>query len=168
MIPNPFISLAVSINSHVVAIHGTQIAWLDTEAGLTVAQAVDDAGVFTQNDPYGLMMAFLGMGIVFIALLMFYIIFTNTPRFYTISFKEKFKNPFLRRKPAASSKNVQNPGDMPLSELTGEVNAAIAAAIYLYRSELHDHENTVLTIKKVARTYSPWSSKIYGIRNQNR
>ncbi|HAH59495.1 MAG TPA: phage tail protein, partial [Bacteroidales bacterium] len=31
--------------------------------------------------------------------------------------------------------------------------------------ELHDHEDAVLTIKKVARTYSPWSSKIYGLRN---
>lgn len=29
----------------------------------------------------------------------------------------------------------------------------------------HDVENTVLTIRKVARTYSPWSSKIYSLRD---
>ena len=43
------------------------------------------------------------------------------------------------------------------------VYAAIAAAIHLYGEELHDVENTVLTINKVSRTYSPWSSKIHGL-----
>jgi len=43
------------------------------------------------------------------------------------------------------------------------VYAAIATAIYLYGEELHDVENTVLTINKVSRTYSPWSSKIHGL-----
>ena len=45
-----------------------------------------------------------------------------------------------------------------------EVNAAIAMALHLYQSELHDYENTVLTIQKVSRNYSPWSSKIYTLR----
>jgi len=54
-----------------------------------------------------------------------------------------------------------------VADLTGEINAAIAAAVHLYRSELHDFEDTVLTMKKVSRTYSPWSSKIYGLRNLN-
>ena len=41
--------------------------------------------------------------------------------------------------------------------------AAIATAIHLYGEELHDVENAVLTINKVSRTYSPWSSKIHGL-----
>jgi glutaconyl-CoA/methylmalonyl-CoA decarboxylase subunit delta len=49
--------------------------------------------------------------------------------------------------------------------MTGEENAAIAAALYLFFSELHDQERYVMTIKKVSRTYSPWSSKIYNIWN---
>ena len=28
----------------------------------------------------------------------------------------------------------------------------------------HDSENTILTINKVKRAYSPWSSKIYSLR----
>ena len=28
----------------------------------------------------------------------------------------------------------------------------------------HDRENTILTINKVRRAYSPWSSKIYNLR----
>ena len=51
------------------------------------------------------------------------------------------------------------------SVMTGEENAAIAAALYIFFSELHDQERYVMTIKKVSRTYSPWSSKIYNIWN---
>jgi hypothetical protein len=49
--------------------------------------------------------------------------------------------------------------------MTGEENAAIAAALFLFFSELHDEEKYVMTIRKVSKTYSPWSSKIYGIWN---
>jgi hypothetical protein len=51
----------------------------------------------------------------------------------------------------------------PEAAAANGVYAAIAAAIYLYGEELHDVENTVLTINKVSRTYSPWSSKIHGL-----
>jgi hypothetical protein len=50
------------------------------------------------------------------------------------------------------------------NNISGEVNAAIAMALYLYSSELHDQENPVITMIRVSRTYSPWSSKIYGLR----
>lgn len=53
----------------------------------------------------------------------------------------------------------------PKVVMTGEENAAIAAALYLFFSELHDEEKYVMTIRKVSKTYSPWSSKIYGILN---
>ena len=55
--------------------------------------------------------------------------------------------------------------EKPKAVMTGEENAAIAAALYLYFSEMHDEEKYVMTIRKVSRTYSPWSSKIYGIWN---
>jgi hypothetical protein len=47
--------------------------------------------------------------------------------------------------------------------ISGEVNAAIGTAVFLYLEELHDEEETVITIKKVSRNYSPWSSKIYNV-----
>ena len=46
----------------------------------------------------------------------------------------------------------------------GEVLAAIATALYEMSDDNHDIENTVLTIRKVQRSYSPWSSKIYNLR----
>jgi len=50
-------------------------------------------------------------------------------------------------------------------EKTGDVNAAIAMALYLYLNETHDEESNVITIRRVSRTYSPWSSKLYSMRN---
>ena len=46
---------------------------------------------------------------------------------------------------------------------SGEIYAAIAMAIYEV-TELHDDENTILTIKNTVRNYSPWNSKIYSLR----
>ena len=126
-----------------------------------------DEPAFAEGDPYGFMMALIGMVIVFSALILLYLIFSNTPILFTQSFKNRFKA-FLNLGKLLPLVPVHT--DLPpkeASDLTGEVNAAIAAAIHLYRSELHDHENTVLTIKKVSRTYSPWSSKIYSLRNFN-
>jgi len=52
--------------------------------------------------------------------------------------------------------------------LAGEVNAAIVMALYLYTNEIHDQEDPVITMIRVSRTYSPWSSKIYGLRKSPR
>ena len=54
--------------------------------------------------------------------------------------------------------------DLANDKLSGEINAAIAMALYLYSNEMHDQENPVITMIRVSRTYSPWSSKIYGLR----
>ena len=41
--------------------------------------------------------------------------------------------------------------------------SAIALAVKLNKAEMHDRESDVITINKVARVYSPWSSKIHGL-----
>jgi hypothetical protein len=45
---------------------------------------------------------------------------------------------------------------------------AIAMALHLYYDEVHDDESNVITIKRIERRYSPWSSKIYGTNNNIR
>ncbi|MBQ0007817.1 MAG: OadG family protein [bacterium] len=42
-------------------------------------------------------------------------------------------------------------------------SAAIATALHLYTDDNHDKESYILRINKVARRYSPWNSKIYGL-----
>ena len=47
---------------------------------------------------------------------------------------------------------------------SGEIYAVIAMALTEALYEDHDDENMVLTMKDVSRSYSPWSSKIYTLR----
>lgn len=51
------------------------------------------------------------------------------------------------------------------SENSSDTEAAIAMALYLYFNEMHDQESDVITVKRVSKTYSPWSSKLYSMRN---
>lgn len=108
---------------------------------------------FVKMDPYGVGMAMIAMTVVFIALILLYIIFKNTRTIYGINLKKVF-----------SKGEKIMPKVKEEEDVIGEVNAAIAMALNLYISDIHDHEETVLTIKKVSRTYSPWSSKIYNLR----
>ena len=98
--------------------------------------------------------AVMGYLIVLVTLCLLFLIFRSVPaiiRFFTIK---------LAKKPEEVRKQVST--DV---EVSGEVNAAISAALYLYFQELHDEEDTMITIQKVSRNYSPWSSKIYNVMN---
>lgn len=112
--------------------------------------------LFLQIDPYGIGMTVIGYVVVFIALLLLYLIFYNLSRVLQINVRKILRN---------AGKPVEDKEDISMS---GEVNAAIAMAIHLYYEEIHDKEFTILTINKVSRTYSPWSSKIYGLRQHPR
>ena len=128
-------------------------------------QAVNDSSkaviehnseLFLKLDPFGIGMTVIGYVVVFIALLLLYIIFFNLTKVLQINVKK-----LLRRE----GKVIEIKEDLSIS---GEVNAAIAMALHLYYSEMHDKEDAVLTINKTSRTYSPWSSKIYGLRQFSR
>lgn len=56
------------------------------------------------------------------------------------------------------------PAEKPKTDRDAETAAAIGLALNLYYKEIHDYELAILTIQKVIRPYSPWSSKIYGLR----
>ncbi|MCE5345646.1 MAG: hypothetical protein LLG13_05050 [Bacteroidales bacterium] len=49
-----------------------------------------------------------------------------------------------------------------------DVNAAIAMALYLHFNKLHDKENYMMTIGRLSNSYSPWSSKVFSMRNLRR
>jgi len=104
----------------------------------------------------GILITIVGMGVVFFALALLSIFFILLTKALKINFKG---NNYKSDKTTQTDK---------LIDTTGEIDAAISLALHLHFSELHDYENTVLTINKVQRTYSPWSSKIYGLRNYPR
>ena len=47
---------------------------------------------------------------------------------------------------------------------SGEVIAAIAVALREHFGGGHDVEDTILTIRRMQKAYSPWNSKIYNLR----
>lgn len=113
-------------------------------------------------DPYGALMAFTAMSVVFLALILLYLIFKNVGN-YSIR-KSKQRESQATGTPVSSAKGSAVGSSS--HEPSAEVYAAIATAMHLYRedSETHDIENTILTIHKVSKSYSPWSSKIYTLR----
>lgn len=49
---------------------------------------------------------------------------------------------------------------------TGDVIAAISAALAQHFATDHDMQDTILTIRKLRKAYSPWNSKIYNMRHR--
>ena len=108
---------------------------------------------FVKHDPKGFGMTVIAMTAVFLSLAVLYLIFKTTGNFFQRTARK-----------AKKAKQTLDASAKEELDLSGEVTAAIAMALHLYQSEMHDHENTILTIKKVARPYSPWSSKIHTLR----
>ncbi|MBN2614822.1 MAG: OadG family protein [Bacteroidales bacterium] len=102
----------------------------------------------------GLVISITGYVIVFTALLLLYLSFTLVSKLFRYN---------LRQKLIKRGKITQDTGKEHFV-VPGQVVAAIAMTIYL-SEELHDEESNILTIKKASKTYSPWSSKIYGLQD---
>jgi Na+-transporting methylmalonyl-CoA/oxaloacetate decarboxylase gamma subunit len=105
-------------------------------------------------DSHVILVSILGYAVVLLAL--------SAMAFLSIRM-HKVRVWFKDRKLRSETKNEQP--ETQRTVMTGEENAAIATALFLFFSELHDQEKYVMTIKKVSRTYSPWSSKFYNIWN---
>ena len=112
---------------------------------------------FEQHDPVGVGMAISAMAVVFIGLILLYICFKFVGKAAIA----------LRKRNAMKAQNVtdhKEAKEMKLGEAPGEVIAAISMALHEAQGADHDVEETILTISRVKRSYSPWSSKIYTLR----
>jgi hypothetical protein len=49
-------------------------------------------------------------------------------------------------------------------EIQNDKLAAIAIALFKYSESLYHNDSMMLTINKASKIYSPWNSKIYGLR----
>ena len=112
---------------------------------------------FEEHDSAGIGMAISAMSVVFCGLILLYISFKIVGK---ISVNLSKRNA-MRVKGIT---NKQEAKEKQLGEAPGEVFAAIAMAMHEMQSNVHDVEDTVLTITRVKRSYSPWSSKIYTLR----
>lgn len=112
---------------------------------------------FKVNDPLGIGMTLTAMAVVFLGLILLYLCFKGIGKSAVSASKRRAK------KATDDTITAENPED-----ISGEVLAAIGTALYELDEDVHDIENTVLTIQKVKRNYSPWSSKIYSLRETPR
>ncbi|ADV43684.1 OadG family transporter subunit [Bacteroides helcogenes] len=112
---------------------------------------------FEEHDSVGIGMSISAMSVVFCGLILLYISFKIVGKI-SVS---------LSKRNAMKAKGItdkQEAKEKALGEAPGEVFAAIAMAMHEMQSDVHDVEDTVLTITRVKRSYSPWSSKIYTLR----
>jgi Na+-transporting methylmalonyl-CoA/oxaloacetate decarboxylase gamma subunit len=114
---------------------------------------------FQINDAFGIGMTIAAMFVVFVGLILLFLNFKLVGKMATnISRKNMLKA--TGKSTLSAHKNASRDHE----EITGEVIAAISIALYQTDNDVHDLENTIITIKNATLNYSPWNSKIYGLR----
>lgn len=109
---------------------------------------------FRVNDPWGIGLSLTSMAVVFIGLILLFLLF-------------KFIGWISINLGAKRAEKAGNRISKDRIEQTmGAEIAAIGMALHEMNEEVHDDESTILTINKVQRNYSPWSSKIHGLRQE--
>ncbi len=129
-----------------------------TPSGANVIEDTNERiELFAERDKNGFAMTLMAMGVVFSALLVLCLCFYALGK---IGAAVSLMNKRVALKGEAAAAAVDDDVDHD----SGEEIAAIVMALHQHLNA-HDNESTVLTINKVKRAYSPWSSKIYGLRS---
>jgi Na+-transporting methylmalonyl-CoA/oxaloacetate decarboxylase gamma subunit len=116
---------------------------------------------FRKHDGLGIAMSVIAMTIVFCGLILLYLSFRIIGN---ISLKLAKRNAMK----AHGITDKKEAKEKAIGAESGEVFAVIALALHEYQDNVHDIEDTILTINKVKRNYSPWNSKIYTLRQTPR
>lgn len=108
-----------------------------------------------ENDGWGGAITIIAMCIVISALVVLSILF--------LIFGKVSETLLKAKKKKAKAEAMHAPHD-DHSLAPGEVIAAISMALTEYFGNKHDHEDTIITIQRLKKAYSPWNSKIYNLR----
>lgn len=137
----------------VLPLHGGLEAFEHAPALATSYRVAKQSERIKQSDPVGIGLSAVAVAVVFLALICVYLILKGSGKLFpSIDKKQSAGAAAPTPKTAAGDKQ-------------GEVMAAIAAAIHLYNEELHDEEDTVITIQKVEREWTPWNAKYYNMNH---
>lgn len=109
-----------------------------------------------ENDEYGGAITIIAMSIVLSALIILSILFLGFGKVSSAIQKSR------KRKAHGVDENTAEDHHDELD--SGEVIAAISMALAEHQGQGHDIEDTILTIKRMRKAYSPWNSKIYNMR----
>ncbi len=131
---------------------GSDALYITPSSNNIIKSTNSKVDMFAAQDENGFGMAVMAMCIVFAALLVLAICF------YIIN---RIGASVLRSQKAKALADSE--AEVTSEHDSGEAIAAITMALHDHL-DAHDRENTILTINKVKRAYSPWSSKIYSLR----
>lgn len=121
---------------------------------MTQAEKAHNAAV---NDSWGGAITIVAMCIVISALVVLSLLFLAFGKISKSMMAKKKSNVVKSNEKMAASDD-----HAPID--SGDVIAAIAVALSEHFGDGHDMEDTILTIRKLQRAYSPWNSKIYNLR----
>lgn len=112
-----------------------------------------------ENDSWGIAITIIAMCIVISALAILSILFLCFGKIseYIIS-----RNKQKSKSTSMMAATADHDGGAHVD--SGDVIAAIATALSEHFGDGHDMEDTILTIRRMKRAYSPWNSKIYNLR----
>ena len=110
-----------------------------------------------ENDKYGGAITIIAMSIVLSALIILSILF--------LLFGKISSSLQKQRKRVAHGVTPEDAEDHHDELDSGEVIAAISMALAEHEGHGHDMEDTILTIRRMRKAYSPWNSKIYNMRH---
>lgn len=134
---------------------GSANSYITPSSANVIRDTNDKIAVFAHMDENGFGMTIMAMCIVFSALLILCLCFYGIGKVNeSVSQLNKMR---------AHGVTAGDAEATLASHDSGEEIAAIVMALNQHLNA-HDTENTILTIKKMKRAYSPWSSKIYGLR----
>lgn len=111
-----------------------------------------DVSKISEMDGYSI--ALYSMLVVFFALSIIVIFFLITGKI-SFALNTKKLNPIEIKKQPFEKTSMSN-----------DVHAAICMALLMHINDTHDDESGIITINKIERRYSPWSSKIYNINKK--
>jgi len=147
---NPF-----GYDINVISLHGGLENFANGEALSQHYRVFKQSEKIKHSDPIGIGLAAVAIAVVFLALICIALILQGSGKLMKGLGEDKKKDDKKKTiKPVSDGSSAVN---------DQEVYAAIAAAIHLYNDELHDEEETVITIQKVEREWTPWNAKFYNM-----
>ena len=109
-----------------------------------------------ESDPVGIGLTAVAVSVVFLALICIALLISGSGKLIANSEKKNKQKETAKKdhaiKPVADGSSQE-----------AEIYAAIGTAIFLFNEELHDEEETVITIQKVKRDWTPWNAKYYNM-----
>lgn len=108
-----------------------------------------------ENDSLGLAITIIAMSVVLGALIVLSILFLIFGKMSELILASKKKKAKVDR----DAPDAHDDHDVD----SGEAIAAVAMALAEHFEQAHDLEDTILTIRRMRKSYSPWNSKIYNM-----